>query len=115
MLIMNFLNPDTNEQPSGTTQHQAGQAPTDWLISSSQDAPFPFTRIHSKGLKNVTEVPSIDAVTEQFIAGGGSIARPEMYIPGVGSLISCRDCAGHLFSFFESETLVRPEHITGLD
>jgi len=115
MLIMNFANPNTNEQPTQTAAQQPEQAHSTWLISSSQDTPFPFTRIHSKGMKNVTEVASIDTVTEQFMNGGGSIARPEMYIPGIGTLITCRDCAGHLFSFFEPESPIRAEHIAGID
>jgi len=115
MLIMDFSHTNTKEQPANPERYQQDHPQIDWRVSAFRDAPFKLTRIHSKGVKNVTEVASIEAVAAQFIAGGGSIARPEVYIPGVGSLISCRDCAGHLFSFFEDESPVRPEHITGID
>ncbi len=115
MLIMNFSNPGNSEQRANPGRGQQQHSKTDWLVSSLREAPFDFTRIHSEGVKNVTEVASIEAVAAQFIEGGGAIARPEVYIPGVGSLISCRDCAGHLFSFFEAESPVRPEHIVGID
>jgi len=114
MLIMNWTNPRHNEQPIAAAMQQQGHAQTDWMVSTDLHAPFECIRVFSKGLKNVTEVASIDAVTEQFIRGGGSIGRPKMHIPGIGTLISCRDCVGHMFSFFETETPVRPEKITGI-
>jgi len=114
MLIMNFSNPRNKEQPAKHDKFQQQHVQTGWSVSPYHDAPFDCIRIHSEGLKNVTEVASIDAVIEQFTSGGGSIARPKMYIPDIGTLISCSDCVGHLFTFFEAESPVRPEKITGI-
>jgi len=114
MLMMNWSNPPHNEQPLAAATQQQDQVQADWMIATDIHAPFENIRIYSKGLKNVTEVASIDAVTEQFLRGGGSVARPKMQIPGIGTLISCRDCVGHMFSFLEAETPVRPEKITGI-
>jgi len=116
MLIMNFSEQSNREQPAAPGKRLADRPQGgDWMVSSNYDAPFDYTCIQSKGLKNITEVASIATVTEQFISGGGSIARPEMYIPGIGTLISCRDCIGHMFTFFEAELPVRPEIVTGID
>ncbi|MDQ6996033.1 MAG: hypothetical protein Q9M82_01050 [Mariprofundus sp.] len=114
MLMMNWSNPRHNEQPFAAGKQQQEHAQTDWMISTDIHAPFECIRVYSEGLKNITEVASIDSVEKQFINGGGSITRPKMHIPGIGSLISCRDCAGHTFSFFETELQIRPEKITGI-
>jgi len=114
MLMMNWSNPRHNEQPLSATMQQHEHVQSDWIISFKQNAPFECVRIYCKGLKNITEVTSIDTVTEQFIRGGGSIARPKMHVPGIGTLISCRDCADHVFSFLETDNPVRPERVTGI-
>ncbi len=115
MLIMNWANPRHDEQqPLSASMRQQTHAQADWMVASNQNAPFECIRIFSEGLKNITEVASIDTVKEQFLRGGGSIARPKMHIPGIGTLISCRDCVGHMFSFLETEIPTRPEKITGI-
>ncbi len=115
MLIMNWTNPRQNEQPLAAATQQQEHAQADWMVSTDIHAPFECMRIFSKGLKNVTEVASIDTVTEQFMRGGGSIGRPKMHIPGIGTLISCRDCTGQIFSFLETETPVCPESVVGIN
>ncbi len=114
MLMMKWSNPRYNEQPVSAAREQQEHAHSDWIISSKFNAPFECIRVYSHGLKNITEVASIDTVVEQFIQGGGSIARPKMHIPGIGTLISCRDCAGQMFSFLETDTPVRPEKVSGI-
>ncbi len=115
MLMMKWSNPRYNEQPVPTAKERQERAQGDWIISSKLNAPFECIRVYCNGLKNITEVASIDAVTEQFINGGGAITRPKMHIPGIGSLISCRDCVGHTFSFIETDNPVRSEKITGIE
>jgi len=115
MLMMKWSNPRYNEQPAATAREQQEHAQGDWIISSKLNAPFECIRVYCNGLKNITEVASIDSVAEQFINGGGAIIRPKMHITGIGSLITCSDCAGHTFSFIETDNPVRPENITGID
>ncbi|ATX81788.1 hypothetical protein Ga0123462_0919 [Mariprofundus ferrinatatus] len=67
------------------------------------DAPFDYLHIHTPESESVDNVSSVDDVAERFIAGGGDVIRPKLTIPGVGSLISCEDAAGQVFSFFEEE------------
>jgi len=109
MLIMNWSNPRNQKQPHAAARQQQDHMQPDWMVSSNLNAPFECIRIYSNGLKNITEVASIDAVTEQFTRGGGAIARPKMHIPGIGTLISYRDCVGQMFSFIEIDEPIRPE------
>jgi len=113
MLMINFpFQPGHGpgrEQGRSSDERRNRQTQNDWYIAASHDAPFDCLRVYGDGLKHMTEVASLDSVTEQFIAGGGAIVRPRMDIPGVGSMISCRDSIGQTFSFFEYEQPVRPE------
>ena len=94
-----------NESVSG----QAG-----WAIESC-DAKFNYLRVHTADpdtctdIANVIDVKSIDAVAEKFLTGGGSVIRPKLLIPDVGTLITCRDSVGQVFTFMEEELPVNPE------
>ncbi len=115
MLMMKWSNPRHNEQPISASRQQQEQLQNDWTISTNIHAPFECIRVYCNGLKNITEVASIDSVVEQFISGGGAIIRPKMHIPGIGSLITCSDCMGHTFSFIETDDPVRPEKVIGMN
>jgi len=115
MLMMKWSNPRHNEQPISASRQQQEQSQNDWTISTNIHAPFECIRVYCDGLKNITEVASIDSVVEQFISGGGAIIRPKMHIPGIGSLITCSDCMGHTFSFIETDDPVRPEKVIGIN
>ena len=84
-----------------------------WEIESS-DA-FDFMRIgtatHEAGLDRVITVTSVNSVARKFLAGGGSIVRPKISIPGVGIMISCMDTVGQVFTFLEEECPVYPQRI----
>ena len=73
-----------------------------WHIDSV-DAPFDYILIHNAECEAIGKVSSVDDVAKQFLAGGGDVIRPKLTIPGVGSLITCEDAAGQIFSFLEEE------------
>ncbi len=83
-----------------------------WAIQSCE-ARFDYQRIHTadpdSSTNNVVDVTSIDATAEKFLSGGGCIIRPKIFIPGVGTLITCRDSVGQVFTFIEEEIPVSPE------
>jgi len=108
MQMMNFSELRNKEHPTARHTYEQKKPPSGWEIENI-DAPFFYSRIHSKGLHHMSEVACIDAIAEQFIDNGGSIARPKMHIPSVGTVITCRDTIGHLFSFIEIDTGLRPE------
>lgn len=114
MRQMNWSNRTRNENDhmGGNSETRKTESPGDWTIAVTPGAPFRHMRIRCAGLSHVTEVPSIDRVSDQFIERGGEIARPRFDIPGVGSLISCRDTVGQIFSFLEMEEPIRPEMIS---
>ena len=84
-----------------------------WEIESLEA--FDYLRIstndHDAGLDRVITVDSVRSVVKKFLAGGGSIAKKELSIPGVGKLISCRDKVGQVFTFLEEECPVNPQRI----
>ena len=83
-----------------------------WAIQTCE-AEFDYLRIHTADpdgiTNNVIDVTSIDATAEKFLSGGGCIIRPTLLIPGVGTLITCRDSVGQVFTFLEEEMPVSPE------
>ena len=85
---------------------------TGWAIQSCE-AEFDYLRIHTTDPdtceNNVIDVTSINATAEKFLSGGGSIIRPKILIPGVGTMITCRDSVGQVFTFIEEEIPVNPE------
>jgi len=111
MLQMNWTTQSRNEQPKSGSEERRKQCASDWSIVLIPDAPFRHLTVRCAGLRHVTEVPSIDRVSEQFIQGGGEIVRARFDVPGVGSLISFRDSVGQVFSFIEMESPARPETV----
>jgi hypothetical protein len=88
----------------------------DWTIESC-DAEFNYLRVRTTDPgsctdADVVDVTSIDAVTEKFLTGGGSVIRPKLLIPGVGTLISCSDSVGQVFTFLEEKSPVNPEKLS---
>jgi len=110
MQMMNFSELRNKEHPTARNRQDQQQHPSGWKVETI-DAPFYCLRISSEGLKHITEIASIDLIAEKFIASGGSIARPKIHIPNIGTLITCRDMIGHLFSFIETDSSIRPEKI----
>lgn len=101
-------------------QHQKQRVPgrpvsghSGWTIQSCA-AEFEYLRIRTTDSysctdADVVDVTSVDTVAEKFLTGGGSVIRPKLPIPGVGTLISCRDSVGQVFTFIEEERPVNPE------
>lgn len=87
-------------QPSSRLERE--QSRSDWEIEKF-DAPFDFYSVHITSCGKLNEVSSIDEIAERFLEGGGSIVREKLIIPGVASLISCRDAAGQVFSFIAED------------
>ena len=89
----------------------------DWAVESC-DAEFSYQRIRTAdsdactGTANVIDVASIDATIEKFLAGGGTVVRPKLLISGIGTLITCRDSVGHVFTFMEEKLPANPERPT---
>jgi hypothetical protein len=106
------------KQSEGQQQHrrwarnQPAPEQTGWAIQSCE-AEFDYLRIHTADpdncISNVVDVTSIDVTAEKFLCGGGGIVRPKIRIPGVGTMITCRDSIGQVFTFIEEEIPVNPE------
>ncbi len=84
-----------------------------WAIESC-DAEFNYLRVRTTDPgtctdADVVDVTSIDTVAKKFLTGGGSVIRPKLLIPGIGTLITCRDSVGQTFTFMEEETPVNLE------
>jgi len=100
------------QQQRRWTRNQTAPEQTGWAIQSCE-AEFDYLRIRTAGpdtcTNNVIDVTSVDATAEQFLSGAGSIVRPKIHIPGVGTMITCRDSVGQVFTFIEEEMPVNPE------
>ena len=98
---------------SRKSESSADAALAQWEIESA-DA-FDFMRIgtatHESGMDRVITVTSVNAVARRFLAGGGTIVRPKITIPGIGKLISCKDTVGQVFTFLEEECPVFPQRV----
>jgi len=73
-----------------------------WDIDT-REAPFDYIFVHLSENEAVSKVTSIDYIARRFVKGGGNIIRPKLKIPGIGTMITCEDIAGHRFSFIEEE------------
>jgi predicted enzyme related to lactoylglutathione lyase len=49
------------------------------------------------------DVPSVDDVTAQITAYGGTIVLPKMAVPQVGWLAYCKDSEGNIFGVLQSD------------
>ena len=85
-----------------------------WAIESC-DAEFNYLRIRTTdsdactNITNVIDVASIETTIKKFLAGGGTVVRPKLLIPDVGTLVTCRDSIGQVFTFMEEKLPVNPE------
>ena len=91
-----------NYQYQRTSRLESERLRNDWNIEKIE-APFECYTVHISSRGNLNEVASVDDIAEKFIAGGGSIIRKKLIIPGVASLISCEDAIGQVFSFIEED------------
>ncbi|GAV19811.1 hypothetical protein MMIC_P0769 [Mariprofundus micogutta] len=91
-----------NYQYQQTNRLERERSRSDWEIERV-DAPFECYTVHINSCGKLNEVTSVDDVAERFLEGGGKIVRNKLTIPGVGSLISCEDTVGHVFSFIEED------------
>jgi len=100
------------QQQRGWARNKPVSEQSGWAIQSCE-AEFDYLCIHTADpdtcISNVVDVTSVDAIAEKFLSGGGGIVRPKILIPGVGTLITCRDSVGQVFTFIEEETPVNPE------
>ncbi len=99
------------------SRHKPESVRGDWVIDMC-DAEFTYLHVRTAdpnactNTASVIEVTSIEATTEKFLTGGGSVVRGKLLIPGIGSLITCRDSVGQEFTFMEEESPVNPEKPT---
>lgn len=91
---------DLNFQNQPDRHIELERFPGDWEIEKL-DAPFDCYTVHINSVGKLNKVVSVDDIAEKFLEGGGSIVREKLTIPGVASLISCKDASGHVFSFIE--------------
>jgi len=84
-----------------------------WEIESVEAFDFMSiaTATHESGMDRVITVTSVNLVARKFLAGGGSIVRPKITIPGIGKMISCRDTVGQVFTFLEEECPAYPQKV----
>ncbi|PDV98291.1 VOC family protein [Candidatus Chloroploca asiatica] len=55
------------------------------------------------GVINTIDVASVDAMVEQIVAHGGSVAMPKTSVPGMGYIAYCLDTEGNMFSIMEED------------
>ncbi len=91
---------DLNFQNKSDNHLELERFPSDWAIEKI-DAPFDCYTVHINSRGKLNKVVSVDDIATMFIEGGGSVVRKKLTIPGIASLISCRDASGHVFSFIE--------------
>ncbi|MDX8405178.1 MAG: hypothetical protein R8K50_03415 [Mariprofundus sp.] len=91
-----------NYQYQANNHLDYAQHTSDWEVETF-NAPFHFYSVHIASNGKLNKVFSVDDIAEKFLAGGGGIVREKLTIPGVASLISCVDAAGHVFSFIEED------------
>jgi len=91
-----------NYQYQPSSRFEREQSRSDWEIEKL-NAPFDFYTIHIASRGKLNKVTSVDDIAERFLDGGGSVVREKLIIPGVASLISCKDAMGQVFSFIEEE------------
>lgn len=91
----------------------AGGDKEEWQIESADGLDFMriATANQEAGMDRVITVTSVNSVARRFLAGGGSIVRSKISIPGIGQMISCKDKVGQVFTFLEEECPVNPQRI----
>ncbi len=111
MRIAKQIEKQQSQQQRMRSEPVSGQG--GWAIESC-DAEFNYLRVRTTDPgtctdADVVDVTSIDTVAKKFLTGGGSVIRPKLLIPGIGTLITCRDSVGQTFTFMEEETPVNLE------
>lgn len=79
-----------------------------WLIATSDDETSIGAGIGERsapwqGTIPTIEVDSLAVYQDKIIAQGGSTLGPATHMPGVGDLLTFRDCEGNVFTLLEPE------------
>ena len=90
------------------------QGPTDyWLMTTGDDREAGISggvarRVRPEDTTSVIfEVPSVEDYARKVEASGGQIREGKQILPGVGSLVMCRDSEGNTFGIMQVDPSVR--------